>query len=552
MGNPSVTEITLTLKDQGGGVLGTKTPVVSSEYAIGVPHPQDSFGYDPLTIAQPSDPAEWPGAEKAGFYFIDPDDVSSTDTANTYGYPDLPRKTIPEKTYDASDRMLQVFGTHGSFSGGNQLNIVITGSAEEPFFFVGELASEAIITGRIDLTNSTHLIFDNLIFDSTGESTYGIQLRFNNTFITMRNIEGFDDGTVKGAASLFNVGAEAANVTLRNSNIVAFNMNIHDFGNNDGLQEDDAKAFATNQGYDFFWCIGNTMTRLGGDAINPGANSASQVSPFLTNRPTHTYIARNTISANGENAIDVKSSDKTVISQNELFDFTAGTSSSGECIVAHESCTDVFIIANEIYDSGIGINCTDGSEVTAMSNVIRDITNARSSSTPEGGYAFNTRGSTAIFSNNTVVGCGGGFRVESSQVVEILSNTFTGRTANVESAGSHDINFEISDLTGKTEDFNHFDNFNIQVSSTNYTVVATYETATSLGGNEQEGAPLFVNAAADDYQPDTGSPLISNGNDSSGYADFLSLFSIDIEIDFNEVDRPAIATDWAIGSQEPA
>lgn len=72
---------------------------------IGIPAPE--FG---INEQAPSQPAEWPVAANTNSYYIDNTHPQATDTANTYGYPNKPRMTIPMILTLSAGTLVEIHG----------------------------------------------------------------------------------------------------------------------------------------------------------------------------------------------------------------------------------------------------------------------------------------------------------------------------------------------------------------------------------------------------------------------------------------------------------
>ena len=261
---------------------------------VSIPHPADSFGWDPYTFDPP------------------------------------PTRTVVDmpSEIDAGDSIL-VTGNGGA----SRISFSCTEAA--PCMLKGQgqtLPSELVVSG-------THYVVDGFVFAGDDSSSVIV---VDSSFAAIRNI------THSGNNSRRRNGTSM--LSVRSSDIVYFQNHIHNIAVNDGSAEIDYIGINISGG-SRHWIKNNEVHELGGDSLKLGENVRRAKGTF----PTTIYVEGNRFYGNGENPIDIKWSTDIFIVDNELFGVAASVSSSGEAIVIHESADRVTIDNNRIHDVALGI-----------------------------------------------------------------------------------------------------------------------------------------------------------------------------------------------------
>ena len=143
------------------------------------------------------------------------------------------------------------------------------------------------------------------------------------------------------------------------------------------------------------WIVDNNMYRNGDDSLQT-IDRASRV-PFNHRVANGIYVGRNVMHHDVENAIDIKGTTNTIITQNTIYGYkTLADSSAGEAIrINDEGHQDnIWIIYNRIFDSVDGIDPMKAlSRPYIIGNLIHDIT----------GNAINS--DARVVTNNTIYNC---------------------------------------------------------------------------------------------------------------------------------------------------
>ena len=93
--------------------------------------------YDAVAPLQPSG---WPETEVKNYYYIDPGHASCSD-AKTYGFPDTPRCTMPDRKKSVAPgsriELASSNGTAGYYNSRYSPNLGLIGTRDEPIWIVG-------------------------------------------------------------------------------------------------------------------------------------------------------------------------------------------------------------------------------------------------------------------------------------------------------------------------------------------------------------------------------------------------------------------------------
>ncbi len=184
------------------------SPVTLAGY-LGVPDPGNAFGYDPFAVEVKADPDEWPGSEAANFYFIDPSHPKSTDSNNTYGYPEKPRKTFDQFTVSAGGKIVLLGdGNTYSIGGPGRFQPSLNGSSDEPIFIEGRyVTTPPVLLKQLRFNDSSHVIVDDLMWT---ESEQTVSIQGDSHYITIRDSRFNGPGTDAGFRSVIGMALNKA------------------------------------------------------------------------------------------------------------------------------------------------------------------------------------------------------------------------------------------------------------------------------------------------------------------------------------------------------
>lgn len=296
--------------------------------AVGIPTP--AWGdLNPITAPNPSFPTTWPEGSAAGYYYIDSAHPAATDVSNPNGFPDKPRLTIP-LTLPAG-AMVAVANCS------SQTTLTSAGTEANPIWIVGTGASliQPRATGTyLSIEGASYVIVDGLTFDGTGTPdeapSTSWSIRSGSHHVCLRrcavthmpappyNPTRFSSG---GAGAWYRGLSTISPVDGPVSNVVVFHCSwIGNAGGQDLDYENGRHCISAAGDSDGIyrvekvWILDNIMEDNPEDGIQLG-QTANGSDPSLCR---FYYIARNRISSNGENAIDLKACDQIVVSQNEM------------------------------------------------------------------------------------------------------------------------------------------------------------------------------------------------------------------------------------------
>jgi len=315
---------------------------------IGIPDP--GFGIDEQP---PADPASWPDAETAGFYYIDSDHASCSD-ANSYGYPDIPRCSFPRTgssipaggklvlAPSAEPYRLRDFDWH-------QLNF--NGTADNTSWLVGDDTgpNKPIITSHVNRSGGqfrvtgAHFRISGVVFDRT----------------MIRHMYGGGDNVVVRHTEIKNnpstgAGGTSVGLATDGTGLLAFNVYAHDNGvvEAEGLTvERDIHAFVgVNQ--NGYWMLDIRCDENAGDCVQLTNNNTTE----------NVYVGRMVSHSEGENCIDIKDFNRVVVSESDCWDLRPvgyGNSGGGaQNFYVNDEGTQqnyVYFLNNRSWDTG-GVN----------------------------------------------------------------------------------------------------------------------------------------------------------------------------------------------------
>ncbi len=550
----------------------------------GIPAP--SFGIDDVTPTTDGSGnnawcPNWPSAANTSphvCYYIDNDHAQSTDTANDYGYPAKPRKTIPYITGAAAGTFIDVHG--GTTTPYEEVRISGVGTSSAPIVVTGKNAAAKPKFGYTFTVgyygSSEYVIIENLHFVFTHGVDYSDGLLGRSMvkdatlkYISFRNnyVECTGSAGDRGAIRIYKDSDYSGQIPEQ---VVIYNNTQTNCGNWQSYDETDNDGGISAMAK-YAWVVDNTVEHCGVDGIFGGHGANRTLD--------HYYIGRNTVYQCRENCIDIKEINNVIISENvchgqrphgHLDDLSVG-----EGIVIHTSTNplkgpnEVWVLFNTVYDSGYGvyINGTGGTAYI-IGNLFYDMhtraynTGCTGSGTPiscctgtdtgtctfggVGILAYDMLGVYVI--DNTIydfdIGVSFDTTASSSNYYVLHGNIISNRSS---SAGT-DVYVQ-SGTSYVTVDHNliykgSMGTVKIGWAGTNYTTVADWTACTSC----VEGDPVFVTPGTD-FSIQTSSPAKDASTLSDTYATFTTNYSLDIRKDKAGTTRPYNAL-WDIGAYE--
>ena len=476
--------------------------------------------------------SSWPTAENVGCYYIDPDHAASTDTSNTYGYPNKPRKTWAETTYSAGSYISIQSGTH---NGGGQIISTFNGDANNIVWIVG--GGTASITGGF-IVKGAYVIIDNLDFAYPGMVLFRPHTSSTLDHAVVRNSRFVGDGADHGAANVISI---YGGTDTSHHDFVIYNNTISEYGDNEAVSENDFHGIKpTSYAYNV-WILNNTVYNLGGDSVQVGDATIDDAV-----RPEYVYIGGNTFYGNHENGVDIKEANYVFISENIFYNTVAPLT------IIHNAAADIWIINNIFRDSSNGVFSTSASNLYVIGNVFYNLNhtgifNATDSYSYDGRAigAYSTTNVSII--NNTIYDADVGvqLRAVNASANKVINNIIS---AKAESTG-----YEI--YVASEEDDVDLD-YNVLYDSSGSVDIGwggstqrtlAYIQALSECVNCIESNPLLNNPIVD-FSLNFTSPAKNSGTVSDIYATYLSTYSLSIAIDITDKTRPVDS--WDIGAYE--
>jgi len=505
---------------------------------IGIPYPDfgigenvDMYSGQTYNFTDGRGEIEYPTSSSSGqayTHYIDNADPSCSDS-NDYGNESVPRCTIPSGLAEGS-----VVEIHNTIGGSTTLYITSDGSREKPVFVRGvSLNSTDVIHSIVIKGNYT--IWENLkIKGSLGIRPHSGS---HSEYVSFRSSESYNEGVVDSAAGV-GVYGEAGNVF---HNVVIYNNSIHHGGNYSQTEVENDVHGVSAGAYSYnIWVVDNEIGYMGGDSFQCGHGAD------YTNH--HDYIGRNDMHDNGENAVDIKSSEYVVVSQNKMYNmYGYSPGSDGTIVVTHYSGSSIMsrnvtIMFNEIFNASDQGNSVSGGakDVYIIGNVIHDIHNeehtARAlSSWSNGNNNQYIIGNTVYNVDNALDYSG----AANNGKLDIKNNIF-GKLYSYDD-GSH---IAIGDSSYKST-------VNMSNNLFEETMKSNIACVDCVDGSD----PQFADASNNNFTLNSTSPAIDNGTLSDVYQTFYDLYGLNISVDYNNVTRPQDGdnngtAEWDIGAFE--
>ena len=522
---------------------------------IGIPAP--SFGIDE-TYRMYDDPNNRNGAltyqvnAEGGYFthYVDYDDVNSTDTSNTYGSIAKPRDSIPSQDLPEGS-VVEIHGNVKPFSwkwfsglGTVAHPIFIRGPSTTNRAYIAYNSGNSACSIRM---GGTYLILENIAGHWLSISTHDLYSGKQWKHLVVRGCDLYGNRALNGSVVV------PGGADRYPEDFVIYNNKIHNNGLVPYNQGTDVHGIAVMDNALRTWIVDNEIYENDGDAIQVNACGGQCCSNNEWSR--YTYIGRNIVHGDRENAIDLKDSEHVIISQNTIYGYTDDVQrvfgddpnprwecgSDGTAILGgNEGGRLTWIIYNEIYDGERAIRVDDEcvhSTNYIVGNVIHDM-NASAIITWDHHHLY--------MINNTFYDCNEGFLAYGTSTTDeasysFVNNIFAGMT-------SYDIEVEYATGVEAMLDATPFNNnifyrsgggLKIRYASKVYTTLAAWQAGEpGQAANCTESNPLFTNGDANDFTLQAGSPAIdtaSSASFESVAAYFEALYGVDIRTDFTGV-----------------
>ncbi len=508
-------------------------------YMIPTGIPDPGFG---IADEPPADPSEWPNAEVAGYYYLDNSGTCS-DT-NTYGYPNNPRCTIPSSPVVPAGKKMVIKASPSPYFTRSSVawqQFRLDGAAGNRAWLIGvnDGPNKPIIKNNIAQPNTnirmegSYWTIDGLIFDDAIPSVRADL--GTESYVVIRHSEIRNKSGTVGSATSMNVSTQ---------NGLYFDNRIHD----NGRIEEDLSAEHDMHGIQVssptnLWILDNIFHENAGDAVQ-------------INGDCHNiYIGRNKMHSEGENAVDTKSFDTLIVSENDGWDMrlvTYGNSGgNAQVFYINDEGTQIggwWAINNRAWDSGgPGISSAAlTTDVHIVGNLIKWC--------GDGIQNFTHGGYTAFIYNNTIDQCR-----RSALNVSVAGGpeAFTRFSGNYIGSGTW-IN-QVKAIGGLTTDtgsfqeldWNYFEEpVNLLWANTSRDLQWMRDNTGWLDNVVENVVPAFINSADFDYTPSISSPLKDqHANIFTSYTAFNSSFLRSIQYDRGGISRPQ-GNAWDVGAYE--
>jgi len=546
---------------------------------IGIPNPANNWGgVDPIDTVTPAQPTSWPKAEQPGYYYIDPTHPNSTDTNNTYGYPDKPRNTIANGAYSPGTYMF-LGGQVTSVSASIRFNC----SEDKPCWVTSSSSKQGGFSGagRLAIQGGTQYLFiENLLISDKTVDVEPTAISISNTasIVDSANHIVVRNNTIKniqytGNAAVFSTSARDGGSV---HDIVFYNNNFTNVGDPYSTVDNDVLCISfglrngtqtTSYSYNLF-ALNNRFNDTGSNGIQVNAWTGGNANLH------HIYIGKNSATNTRQKIIGIKQSSHVIVSQNDSIPgINRAAGGVSESFGWSYGPDYVWYIFNNVHDGFSGVRPGDStgsggsasSRIFLIGNKIHDIKPALPYD-PTNIWRFGTGidlkqgASTVHIVDNTFFNVYGGVIVKNADTnVYIHGNIFNGiqpsdtfidiaSTADLETV--HIANNLYYDAEGDS---------NWRMKSVNYSTFASLkENYPQFVSDSKNTNPLFVDGINLNFAVQASSDAVgSNKNEKieygfpDVYALFESNYGINIRVDYNGNPRPSTG-DWTLGAFEYA
>ena len=539
------------------GAVFIRQSVCSAEWTppMGIPDP--GFGIT-TTHQMYSDPATtydfglgpvpYPATANGPYtHYVDVGGAAATDTGNPFGSPLKPRKTIPLNLPAGS--VVEIHGgpySQGTFNGNAYIGVCGIGTATRPIFVRGVSAAMRPTFSRNVTVFGSHLILENINFNATN---IGVRADLSpgaadSDHLVFRHLIMAGNSIASGfSTAIGGIGAWNDPNKPKVANVVVWDNTISDYGDwHQSAAENDYIGVSVD-GYNAsdVWILDNTISHMGGDSVRVGSNPVAAYPLYTSHR---VYVGRNLLYENHENALDIKGIFDVVVSQNQMYGFSPSTSDPGAAIPIHYGCSNVWIVANKIHHSAVGIACSDAGEVYVVGNTFGDLGD---------GIRFWSNAEIHMVGNTFVrFGLGINNNGNSAQPHPLINNIFTGLSD--KTSGYHiKLQSGAAALSAMQNNLIYEADGTFRVFwGASYTSLGAFQAATGKGEGCVLGNPRFLDESNSDFRLNAASAARDSGVSLSYYTGlFSSRFGSAINLDMGGVTRPTVGR-WDIGAIQSA
>ena len=534
----------------------------------------------------PSTPVAWPGAAATGSYYIDNTHPQATDTANTNGYPNKPRLTIPTTLIVQAGSLVEIHGGPYLASATAYAWRVISSTTNRPtpqapafirgvgnpVIGVSQAAIDANASPRIECGNVVgaglhYTIFEGLHFVRMPLIIDG----WDCQFIAVRNCEA--NGHYSVPIAVNPPGDKLVNgVTYQGHihDIVFYNNVIHDTAYwNDTSKDWDyhgtsVATYGRSYPTDLYnvWVLDSTYFHCSGDSVQVNGNTAGNAALH------HIYIGRNTAWENRQSGFWCKQASDVIMSQNTVHTMNVqGVILSGTGMGSQYGADRLWFLFNHIYDCDFGFRQSDttgaeGRDVYYIGNYVHDLRQDSNTShwgSPQGwGISLWSGSLNRHIVGNTISNVYGGIETITAGPVDAQNNIIYNLKPNVDSAtfGAYRNHIECSTdgiairvsyknclLYGVTDPAVS-QKARVKWSGVQYTSLTSAQKALgNLLENDIETDPILMSGA----KLGAKSPAVNAGTASDVYQTFQTIYGIDIRRGFDGLRWP-VDSGWDIGA----
>jgi Bacterial Ig domain len=548
--------ITAVARDSAGNSTTSAAVSITVSNAPIVPSAMPGIPQPPFCLNEtaPSAPVGWPAAEAPGFYYVDVSDLQATDTNNVYGTSSRPRRSVPSAL--AAGAVVEMHG--GPYTRGTgRIVSVASGTAQQPVFIRGASTITRPMIHAQMVMGGSYVIMENLAFETGAGGTGSVGFRVIDSVAGVHhacirdsvfNGPGIDEGN----GSVISMTGTAGSVF---TDIVVLRNTIQGYGLIPTTAENDYHAIHPSRYVSRVWVLQNHAYNLGGDSIQVGGATLS-ATPGDAQRPSYIYVGGNHFHDNRENSVDIKRADHVVISGNVMHGAQGSTSGGGAIVVVHNDPTNIWVIANEIYDGTTGVTSTGADGFYVIGNIVygikREVANASGAvndvdtgdSAHRTGFGIRHYSTdNVVVANNTIVDSllGIGADVNSGGRPVWVNNIVA--DMNLADSGFHYV------MTGSVANLGTSTWRNNLAHQTGGSVANSPTVFGQASGNQMNIDPQFVNKAMRDYRLSALSPALDAGLIPDAMAVFQSLYGFAINIDRDGHTRPQGGA-WDIGAYE--
>jgi len=335
---------------------------------IGIPDPGMWGDIHPIDSSSPNTATKcpgWPTSSSPNCYYIDNTHAQATDgSGNTYGSPDLPRATIPVKTYPAG-AYIEIHG--GPYVMGD-VSIKLEGTELSPVWFRGNADPMPDIKAKFSMANSTYAIIENLDINNMVSGGVTLTTSMDSHHVCIRNCK-FRNFSATGGAVCGATPQDDGNI----NNIVYYGNYFESIGNYQAVLDEDYHCINPSlwgrhppTTVHHIWVLSNeghhnagNLVQFNGDMKDALTGDNEIPIRLITNTNMqnlhHLYVGKNIYTNNRQTVSSQKFSTDTIVSQNTSQSNFSTASGGATSQVYQEGANYVWFLFNNYGESDWGI-----------------------------------------------------------------------------------------------------------------------------------------------------------------------------------------------------